>query len=106
MQHEIRAYKKHKWACTWKAQKIYKGMAQQKQCDTKIGHKNNIQNAKEGIIIALWSVKGRYDNNSAKWKGRHNNNNVKEWFNIWWNKTNKKTNIVIRPKKGGAQGHL
>jgi len=32
----------------------YKGMAQQKQHDTKIGHKNNnIQNAKEGIIIAM-----------------------------------------------------
>jgi len=28
-------------------------MAQQKQCDTKIGHKNNIQNAKEGIIKAM-----------------------------------------------------
>ncbi len=43
-------------------------------------------------------------------KGRHDNNNVKEWFSRWWNKTNKKTkqhkNIVIKPKKDGAQGEL
>jgi hypothetical protein len=32
----------------------YKGMAQQKQHDTKIGHKNNnIQNAKECLIIVM-----------------------------------------------------
>ncbi len=51
-----------------KQKQYYKGMAQQKH-ETKIRHKNyNIQNAKEGIIIAMWSVKERYNNNSAKRK--------------------------------------
>ncbi len=48
----------------------YKGMAQQKQHDTKIGHKNNIQNAKEGIIIVMWSKKEMYNNNNVKRKGK------------------------------------